>query len=227
MKSTEQASTKQDILQYLLTHEYATAQDLADRFTISPQAIRRHLKDLEAEGLIEHKVEHKAVEGIVNPSMGRPQHVYQLSPEGRDRFPANYNDFAVNLLSTMSESMGRDQVAEVLHLQWQRKAIEYRDRIGNGSLQERVANLADIRKLEGYVAEWYAVDDSSRGDRPGFILTEYNCAISQIAETFPSVCGHELEMFASALEGCKVERTHWMVDGEHRCGYLILPSNDS
>jgi DeoR family transcriptional regulator, suf operon transcriptional repressor len=220
MKSTEQASTKQDILQYLLKHEYATAQDLADRFAISPQAIRRHLKDLEAEGLIEHEVE------IENPGMGRPQHLYQLSPEGRDRFPANYNDFAVNLLSTMSDSMGRDRVAEVLHLQWQRKAMEYRDRIGNGSLQERVANLADIRKLEGYVAEWYAVEDSSRGDLPGFILTEYNCAISQIAETFPNVCGYELEMFAVALQDCKVERTHWMVDGEHRCGYLIQ-STDS
>lgn len=215
MKSTEQASTKQDILQYLLKHEYATAQDLADRFNISPQAIRRHLKDLEAEGLIEHEVE------IENPGMGRPQHVYQLSPEGRDRFPANYNDFAVNLLSTMSESMGHDQVAEVLHLQWQRKAIDYRDRLGNGSLQERVANLADIRKLEGYVAEWYAIDDGSDSDQQGFILTEYNCAISQIAETFPNVCGYELEMFAVALQDCKVERTHWMVDGEHRCGYLI------
>jgi DeoR family suf operon transcriptional repressor len=221
MKSTEQTSTKQDILQYLLKHGYATAQDLADRFAISPQAIRRHLKDLESEGLIEHEVEHKADQVEGQSSMGRPQHVYQLSPEGRDRFPASYNDFAVTLLNTMSESMGREQVAQVLQLQWQRKAIEYRERLGKGSLQERVANLAEIRKSEGYVAEWYAVDNLACGDPPGYILTEYNCAISQIAETFPSVCGHELEMFAAALEGCQVERTHWMVDGEHRCGYLI------
>ncbi|WP_019502102.1 iron-sulfur cluster biosynthesis transcriptional regulator SufR [Pseudanabaena sp. PCC 6802] len=223
MKSTEQASTKQDILQYLLKHEYATAQDLADRFSISPQAIRRHLKDLEAEGLIEHELEHKAGEGISSSSMGRPQHIYKLSSEGRDRFPANYNEFAVTLLSTMSEAMGREQVAQVLQLQWQRKALEYRDRIGKGSLQERVANLAEIRKSEGYVAEWYPVEDD-RGNISGYILTEYHCAIAQIAETFPSVCGHELEMFAAALEGCKVERTHWMVDGEHRCGYLIQSS---
>jgi DeoR family transcriptional regulator, suf operon transcriptional repressor len=220
MKSTEQASTKQDILQYLLKHEYATAQDLADRFAISPQAIRRHLKDLEAEGLIEHEVEHKSGEGISGSGMGRPQHVYQLSSEGRDRFPASYNEFAVTLLNTMSEAMGREQVAQVLQLQWQRKAIEYRERLGKGSLQERVANLAAIRQSEGYVAEWYAVDSGAQAGQ-GYILTEYNCAISQIAETFPSVCGHELEMFASALAGCTVERTHWMVDGEHRCGYLI------
>jgi DeoR family transcriptional regulator, suf operon transcriptional repressor len=52
-------------------------------------------------------------------------------------------------------------------------------------------------------------------------LTEYNCAISQIAASYPSVCGNELEMFAIALPDCQVERTHWLVGGEHRCGYLI------
>jgi DeoR family transcriptional regulator, suf operon transcriptional repressor len=35
------------------------------------------------------------------------------------------------------------------------------------------------------------------------------------------VCDHELEMFAVALQDCQVERTHWLVNGEHRCGYLI------
>jgi DeoR family suf operon transcriptional repressor len=28
-------------------------------------------------------------------------------------------------------------------------------------------------------------------------------------------------MFAIALDDCTVERTHWIVNGEHRCGYLI------
>jgi DeoR family suf operon transcriptional repressor len=28
-------------------------------------------------------------------------------------------------------------------------------------------------------------------------------------------------MFQLALPDCSVERTHWLVQGEHRCGYLI------
>ena len=28
-------------------------------------------------------------------------------------------------------------------------------------------------------------------------------------------------MFAVALPDCSVERTHWLVKGEHLCGYLI------
>jgi DeoR family suf operon transcriptional repressor len=215
MTTTQQNSTKQDILQYLLRQEQTTAQDLAEQLQVSPQAIRRHLKDLETEGLIVHQA--------IQTGMGRPNHVYTLSKAGRDRFPDRYDDFAVSLLDTLAETVGRDQMGSILRKQWERKALEYRDRIGTGCVRERVANLVELRKAEGYMAEYYPVDQTGAPteDSDRFILTEYNCAISQIAETFPSVCGHELEMFGAALPDCTVERTHWLVEGEHRCGYLI------
>ncbi|MBW4690515.1 MAG: iron-sulfur cluster biosynthesis transcriptional regulator SufR [Lyngbya sp. HA4199-MV5] len=214
--STKQASTKQDILQHLLKQGQCTVQELAERLQVSPQAVRRHLKDLEAGGLIVHQA--------VQAGMGRPNYTYVLSSEGRDRFPDRYDDFAVSLLDTLVETVGADQMGSILRKQWERKAMEYRDRIGSGSLKERVAKLVELRRTEGYMAECHPIDASGtiveQGDR--FILTEYNCAISHIAESFPSVCGHELEMFAAALD-CTVERTHWLVNGEHRCGYLIQP----
>jgi DeoR family transcriptional regulator, suf operon transcriptional repressor len=49
--STEN-STKQDMLLYLLKQGQATAQDLAKELAISPQATRRHLKDLQTESLV-------------------------------------------------------------------------------------------------------------------------------------------------------------------------------
>jgi len=217
IKTTEQnltkVSTKEDILQYLLKQGQATAQDLAECFAISPQAVRRHLKDLEAEKLIQHQVEAIA--------MGRPQYIYQLSVEGRKWLRHSYNEqseshdkFAVSLLDNLIETLGVEQVTQVLHKQWQRKAIALKETMGIGSLEERVANLAKVRRAEGYVAEWYK-------DENGYIFTEYNCAISEVAESFPSVCSHELEMFATALPDCGVVRTHWLADGQHRCGYLF------
>jgi len=207
-----QPSTKQDILQQLLKQGQATTQKLAESLHVSPQAIRRHLKDLEAEDLIVYET--------VQSGMGRPQYVYQLSREGRSRFPNNHDEFAVSLLDTLAETMGYDQVSSILRKQWERKAMEYRQRLGAGSLQERVKNLVELRKAEGYMAEWHPVDfQDANSDQ--FVITEYNCAISQIAESFPSVCGHELQMFAAALEDCTVERTHWIINGENRCGYLI------
>ena len=67
METTQQTSTKQDILQYLLKGGQGTALELAESLDISPQAIRRHLKDLEAEGVIQYR--------SVQAGMGRPQHI--------------------------------------------------------------------------------------------------------------------------------------------------------
>jgi DeoR family transcriptional regulator, suf operon transcriptional repressor len=224
MTSSQQHSTKQDILRHLLRHGHATAQELADYLEISPQAIRRHLKDLEADAVILHQ--------SVAVGMGRPNNVYTLSRKGRDQFPDRHDEFAVALLGTLAETMGPEQMGRILQKQWERKALEYRDRIGVGSLNDRVDNLVEIRRAEGYMAECHPVQAETLPEGLAsaiavktaveqYVLTEYNCAISQIAESFPSVCGHELEMFAAALPDCTVKRTHWLVDGEHRCGYLI------
>ncbi|MBO0349106.1 iron-sulfur cluster biosynthesis transcriptional regulator SufR [Phormidium pseudopriestleyi FRX01] len=213
MTTTQQPSTKEDILQYLLKQGLATAQELAEALDISPQAIRRHLKDLEAEELIRHKA--------VQAGMGRPQHQYELTHKGKNFFPNQYDDFALSLLGTLAETMGEDQMTSILRKQWERKAIHYHDRLGNQPLSERVAGLVKLRQAEGYMAEVHRVEQegSNCGDR--FLLTEHNCAISTVAESFPSVCGYELEMFEAILPDCTVERTYWMIDGEHRCGYLI------
>ncbi|MBW4672130.1 MAG: iron-sulfur cluster biosynthesis transcriptional regulator SufR [Cyanomargarita calcarea GSE-NOS-MK-12-04C] len=222
MPTTQQSSTKQDILEYLLKQSQATALELSEALDISPQAIRRHLKDLEAEELILYS-------SSAQTTMGRPQHIYRLTRPGRDRLQQgnSYGQFTLELLDTIAETVGYDQVSTILKKQWERKAEEYRDRVGNGLLQERLANLVELRKAEGYMAEFYPVDKGGLSNSEGFIFMEHNCAISNVAESFPSVCGHELEMFAAVLPDCIVERTHWIINGEHRCCYLILHGNNT
>ncbi|MBG1271911.1 iron-sulfur cluster biosynthesis transcriptional regulator SufR [Nostoc sp. WHI] len=223
MATTHQSSTKQDILEYLHKHEKATALELSEVLDVTPQAIRRHLKDLETEELVLYSTSVQAA------GMGRPQHLYQLSRQGRDRLHRTMSDrfgdghghFAVSLLDTLAETMGHDQFKSILQKQWERKAQEYSDRVGRGSLRERVANLVEFRKAEGFMAEYHPVDVNDAIESDRFILMEHNCAISNVAESFPSICGHELEMFAAVLSDCTVERTHWIINGEHRCGYLV------
>lgn len=208
MTSVQQPSTKDDILQFLLKSGQATAQTLADNLSVSPQAIRRHLKDLQAEELVEHQV--------MQAGMGRPNYIYQLSSKGRAQFPSQYDQFAVSLLDTLTETVGAEQVGVILRQQWHRKAQRYHEAIGNGPLSERVRQLVKLRQTEGYMAELHGGDDDDT-----YIITEYNCAIAQVAESYPAVCGHELAMFALTLPDCQVERTHWLVRGEHLCGYRI------
>lgn len=211
MATTGLTATKQNILQYLLKQGRATAQQLAKAFDLSSQAIRRHLGELEAGGLIEHNEMQKG--------MGRPQYWYQLSSKGRGLFPHRYEEFAVSFLDTLAETVGEERVGKVLEKQWQKKAQDYRDRVGDGTLQERVTKLVQLRQEEGYMAELHQIE--TEDNQQQFVLTEYNCAISEVAESYPSICGHELEMFAGILPDCQVERNHWLNDGEHLCGYLI------
>lgn len=215
MNITQPLSTKEDILNYLLKVEQTTAQELADLLEISPQAIRRHLKDLETEGVIEHR--------SIQEGMGRPQYFYHLNKQGRDRFPNRYGEFAVSFLDTLMETVGEKQVGEVLKKQWERKADEYRQRIGAGSLQARVEKLMKLRREEGYMAEVHDFEQNTPELKTTekFILAEHHCAIAEVAESYPTVCGHELEMFEAVLPDCTIKRTHWINNGENSCGYLI------
>jgi len=216
------SSMKEDVLRFLLKRGTATAGAIAQHLDITPQGIRRHLKQLESDGLIEHQTS--------QAGMGRPNHVYQLSRKGREQFPDQYDQFALSLLNTVADTLGPEHVAKLLKHQWQSKAEEYRDQLGNAPLKERMQTLVKLRQAEGYMAECYPADeaegnkvkDSEASDsEAAFVITEYNCAIAHIAESYPTVCGHELAMFAIALPDCSVERTHWLVNGEHQCGYLV------
>ena len=211
MMPTGKPSTKQNILQELLKQGRASASALAKSLDISSQAVRRHLSELETEGLIEHSA--------VQTGMGRPQHYYQLTHRGRSLFSHRYGEFTVSFLDTLAETVGRERVGKVLAKQWQKKAREYRARLGNGTLAQRVSKLVQLRQEEGYMAELHQAQPQD--NKLEFIFTEYNCAISEVALSYPSVCGHELEMFSAILPDCTVERTHWIVGGEHRCGYSI------
>jgi len=230
--SSPQTSIREDILRFLLKRGTATASAIASHLQITPQAVRRHLKTLESSELIEHQVS--------QASIGRPNHLYQLSRQGREHFPDQYDQFALSLLNTVADTMGPEQVSQLLKHQWQRKAKEYKRRLGDAPLKDRMQALVKLRQAEGYMAECHIAEehiaekvDAEKADTVeidaaevnaadnAFVITEYNCAIAHIAESYPTVCGHELAMFAIALPDCSVERTHWLVGGEHQCGYLV------
>ncbi len=215
MTTSLQQSSKDAILNYLLKENKASAQIIAQAVNISPQATRRHLKELEESGLVKHE--------LIQVKVGRPQHQYYLSRQGHDRFGQNYGEFAVSFLDTLTETVGEKEVSKVLEKQWQKKAEQYRQYLTGDNLLQRINQLVEIRKNEGYMAELFLIEEQTKTkvENNRFFITEHNCAISDVAESYPQVCSHELEMFISLFPDCQVERTNWINDGENLCGYLI------
>ena len=96
------------------------------------------------------------------------------------------------------------------------RARYYRSQFGDQPLPQRMKQLVELRRREGYMAECEPGDD-----RRSWLLREFHCSVARIAEHFPMVCDQELHLYRSAFPDCRVERVHWMRNGDHYCGFRL------
>jgi DeoR family suf operon transcriptional repressor len=214
--------TREAVLSVLLREGEATAAQLADSLGVSVQAMRRHLRSLEDDGLVEACSSHEGP--------GRPSNRWHLTARGQGRFPDGSETFALGLLHTLTESLPADTLELVLRQQAEEKAADYRRLIGSGPLGQRIEQLVELRRKEGYVAECRRDDDPAPGgdaDGPAWVISEFHCSVMRIAEQYPVVCDQELRLIRHTFPDCAVERVHWRLEGGHSCGFRIAPVADS
>jgi DeoR family suf operon transcriptional repressor len=200
--------TREELLAILLREGDATAGSLATRLGISVQATRRHLRSLEEEGLVEAS---PSAEGP-----GRPSNHWRLTRLGQTRFPNGSETFALGLLHSLAGHLPDETFTHLLEQQAKQKAEEYRLQLGPGPVPQRLAQLVELRRAEGYVAEC-----SAEGD--GWVMREYHCSVMRIAEQFPCVCDQELQLIRQTFPDCSVERVHWRLESGHSCGFRLTP----
>src|SRR5205814_2833852 len=82
-----------------------TARDLAGKLRASPNAIRHHLKELEAEQLIGYGREQRGV--------GAPTYAYRSSAAGGSLFPRRYERALSDVMERLAEKPGRAPAGEV------------------------------------------------------------------------------------------------------------------
>jgi DeoR family suf operon transcriptional repressor len=208
----EAAPTRDAVLSRLLRHGDATAGDLASQLGLSVQGLRRHLRSLEEDGLVDAS---PAVEGP-----GRPSNRWRLTEAGRSRFTDGSGDFALGLLHSLATSLPPGQIEDLMDRQAELKAAGYRSRIGQGPLAERLERLVELRRREGFVAELLADPDTPAA----WIISEFHCSVMRIAEEFPIICDQELQLIRRTFPDCQVERVHWRLEEGHSCGFRLRPS---
>lgn len=194
-----------DILLELKHAQPLTAKDLADRLSVSPNAIRHHLKELEAEGLVAFGREQRGV--------GAPTFAFRLSGTGEALFPKRYEQTLVAILESLAERQGRDTAVGLLDAEYAALTRRLEAEVRGAAPEQRLATVTRALSEAGYMAEWNETGGA-------FQLKERNCAIRAVAERFPEVCAAE-ERFLSAVLGAAVERRAHIVHGCNACEYAV------
>ena len=182
-----------------------TARELAERLGASLNGVRHHLKELEAEGLVEYEREHRGV--------GAPTFAYRLSAAGQALFPRRYAETLTAVLDQLVEHQGREAAIALLESYFDGLGRRLQGEPEASTSEERLAALGRVLSDEGYMAEV-----SSRGGVA--TLTEHNCAIQAVAERFPEICAAEARFLEQVLKADIVRHAH-MLDGCSACEYHV------
>jgi DeoR family suf operon transcriptional repressor len=172
---------------------------------VSPNAIRHHLKELEAEALVTYGREQRGV--------GAPTFAYRLSDAGEAQFPKRYEQTLVELLEGLAGRQGRDAAVGLLDEQYSALTRRLTAELADAPPAERMAAVTRALSDAGYMADW-------NQDAGTFQLAERNCAIRAVAERFPEVCAAEARFLETVL-GAAVERRRHIVGGCNACEYAV------
>ncbi len=200
---------RRDLLIRLRVDGPSSPDQLAERVGASRTGVLQQLRALENADLVSRQT--------VRHGVGRPRHLYDVTPDAQELFPSNYDALATGLLAAI-ESVGGDDLLEQVFAARRRQLGDrvrqrMHDRIAPGApLAERVEELAVIQADNGYLADTVIETDGT------IRLREHNCAIYHIAQGAPAACAAELDLFREVL-GVEVIREQHIASGDRCCSY--------
>ena len=198
-----------DVLVAVKRAQPISAKELAADFGVTPNAVRRHLKELEQEGLVRSARE---VRGV-----GGPVLAYSLTDAGEALFPRAYDETLSSVLELVRLQRGTDGVVDLFHERWARVAGDAKEQLASLPLSERTQLLAELLTSHGYMAE------AAGPEGQDALIREHNCVLRSIAEKFPEVCVAE-ERFLAEVLGAVVERRKHIASGASCCEYCVRES---
>ena len=196
--------TRADLLVAIKKSQPIGAKELADSLGVTPNALRRHLKELEAEGVVAFRREIRGV--------GGPTFAYSLTDSGERLFPNAYDALLPEALEMVRNSVGVEGVVALFRRRWELIAEATRPHIEGLPLAERTQKLADLLSKHGYMAE--VVDGEQ------IVLREHHCTIRAVVERFPEICAAEQKFIQELLGVNVIRRTH-IASGSNCCEYCL------
>ena len=224
-------STRGQVARLILELGPSTAATLGGRLGLTPAAIRRHLDNLIADGMIETRT----ARTYGNRGRGRPAKVFVITDAGRSVFEHAYDDLATSALRFLERTYGPQAVAEFARQQVAETERRYLPVVAQASdLTARVHALADALSGDGYAAAAGPapaigpgkIGTAIAGNKGtaasaepvdnGAQICQHHCPVAHVAAEFPQLCEAETEAFGRLL-GTPVRRLATIAHGDGIC----------
>ncbi len=177
-------------------------EELAAELGITAAAVRRHLDNLRADGLVEAR--------SVKQATGRPYYEYHPTEAGAGTMPVHYADLMERMLRGVAAK--EDVMTSVAEALAERHRAELQVAPGSGT-EERVEQVTESLKGEGILRDWHTEAD-------GFHLVNDACPYLRAAEISKLPCESDRKAIELLL-GLDVEQLNRIVDGSPICEYLV------
>ncbi|MUK90010.1 DeoR family transcriptional regulator [Ornithinibacillus sp. L9] len=203
----KRAPTRQKLLNILKKDHKLTIDGIMEYFTISEIAVRRHIHELESQGLIKRNT--------IKQKIGRPYYTYELTEEGHRTFPNQFDKLPVELLKDLEELQGLDAVKQLLNKRAEREKTYFETELKAEDFDQRIKEVAKIQDEKGYMVE---IEKTADGH---YEMKNYNCPISNIASCYKQVCDNEKRVFDELFAKSEVIPHSCITKGDNFCKWTI------
>jgi DeoR family suf operon transcriptional repressor len=208
-------TTREQVLRFVRGRREATVAQLAEALDVSPQAVRRHLDGLRADGFLDARLERHGV--------GRPSLIFFATERGEELSGRTYLQLLSRLFRHLekmdSEEVGGGSGRQVLDQVFSgiasEVAADHESEVRGATLAERVAEASRALDREGIVDTWRIED----GD---YHMINGECPYLRLAEMSDAACRSDRQTIELLVDG-QVEQTTRIVEGAPVCEYIIRP----
>jgi len=205
------SSTRERVLQTLLTQPHQTINELAENVGINPISVRHHISNLLAEGLVNSE---EKIHGV-----GRPRRIYFLTEAGFEKFPTHYIRLTIRLLEQLKETMPAPLVNQLFSQIAEGLANDFTasKSLQNMSIEERLNSMKQWLAKEGFQIEW-----EKRGNQ--YHILETSCPYYHVGQDHPEICAVDQVLISSVLSSTAL-KTKCILNGDLHCLYVIDDPN--
>ena len=180
--------------------------ELVEKMNMSYMGIKQHCLTLHRDGYLDTWRRPQ--------KMGRPEMVYRLTRRTHDLFPADSNQFTLEVLKSVQEIYGLNAPEKLLYNVFETKTAALTAKAKGETVTERAKWLARVRDGEGYMAQFTTTEE----DRPQIL--ECHSPIMNLLDRYSIIARFEQDMFEAVL-GTRVRREETRNSGLYECAFYF------